>query len=187
MFEYRVSALCSMPVKEVISPYLDKLTPSQMRKRSRESLATLREKLSLVPHIENVTERQNLGDAVITTYQDVSIILKELDLCVIEYGKLRKFPIGTQCLMFIRATQGVDNTNEIQEKIKRIIKDEFDGKEGPYPYTFLVAIDDKSLWLPNPEDRKNAWIVKLREIERHLLDRNIRAELGKYRLPERLS
>lgn len=191
MFEYRITALCLIPVKEVLSPYLDKLTPSQVRKRTRESLAALKEKLSLVPYIENVVERQNLGDVVITTSQDVSAVLKNLGLYFIEYGKLRKFPIGAQCLLFVRALSFSDNPSritiaEFQEKIKMVIKDEFEGEEGPYPYTFLVPVNPESLWLPNPEDRKNAWVLKLKEIEVCLLRQGINAELGKYYLPERL-
>lgn len=191
MFNYQISALCTTSVKDALNPYLDQLTPSQLRKRTRESFTLLKDKLPLIPYIKSVLEHPEQENITITTTRNVSEILKKLDLCVIEFGKPRKFPIGTQRLFFIRATYGNHRSNstitELQAEIKQIIKEEFEGEEGPYPYTFFVVTDPQFLWLPSPLDRKNAWVSQLKKVEASIAGKGIHAEFGIYRSPKRLS
>lgn len=181
MFRYRVSALCETSVKNELNPYLDQLTPSQLRKRMRESFALLKNKLPLIPYIENVVEHPEQADAIITATRDISGILKKFDFCVVKLGGLRKCQIGSQYLFFIRAI----NSNR-QKEVDQIIKDEFDGENGPYPYTFFIATDPKFLWLPDPVDRKNAWVSQLKKIEEIITNNGIYAEIGVYSYPKRL-
>ncbi len=191
MFEYQVSALCTTSVKDELNPYLYQLTPYQLRKRIRESFALLKDKLLLMPYIESAIEHPEQGNITITTTRNVSEILKKLDLCVIEFGELRKFPIGTQRLFFIRATHNScrsDSTMaELQAEIRQIVKEEFEGEEGPYPYTFFIVMDPQFLWLSSPLDRKNAWVSQLKKVEISIINKGISAELGIYRSPTRLS
>ncbi len=192
MFKYQVSALCPTSVEDALNPYLDQLSPSQLRKRIRESFALLlKDKLPLIPYIESAVEHSEQGNITITTARNVSEILKKLDLCVIEFGEPRKFPIGTQRLFFIRATYSNHRSDstmaELQAEIKQIIKEDFEGEEGPYPYTFFIVADPQFLWLPDPLDRKNAWVSQLKKIEAIITNKGIRAEFGIYRSPKRLS
>lgn len=192
MFKYHILALCEKPVGDVLNPYFRELTPSQIRKRKRQSFATLKVKIACVPSVVEIIEREEQGCATIFTTDDVSEYLKEQDIFAIKIDEPRKFPIGAQHLFYIRATLCVSqNDREIiarllkqnQEKISRIIQEEFSGSEGPYPFTYFVAGDPDSRWLPSPFDRKNDWLVQLRKIEAKLLENDICVEIGIKRMP----
>ncbi len=175
MFKYRVVALCEKSVSEELNPYLSELTPSQIRKRGRRSFALLKIKLASIPSVTEIIEHEERGEATIFTTDDVSQHLKEQDIFAIKFSEPRKFPIGAEHLFYIRATPSISIG---QENIRRIVTQEFGGSEGPYPFTYFVAGDPDSRWLPSPLDRNNDWLVQLRKIEETLLENGIWAELG---------
>lgn len=74
-----------------------------------------------------------------------------------------------------------------QEKISKIIYEEFGGRGGPYPFTYFVAGNPDSRWLLNPFDRNNDWLIQFRKIETKLLENEICAEIGIQRMAKPLS
>lgn len=187
MFKYRVTAFCEKSVSEELYPYLSELTPSQIRKRKRQSFALLKTRLATIPSVKEIIEHEKEGSATVFTTDDVSQYLKAQNILAIKFGEPKKFPIGTQHFFYIRATLNISPDSEKtiiqlmkinQEKITRIISEDFGGGEGPYPFTYFVAGDPDSRWLPNPLDRNNDWLVQLRKIEAKLLENDICAEIG---------
>jgi hypothetical protein len=158
-----------------------------MQRRHKESLATLKKKLTSLANTADTVERPEQAAASVFSCCDISTPLKKMGLHVIDYGEPRKVPIGMSYLFHVRATfssspekgeSGSKMLMETQARITQVLKTVFGAEDGPYPFTYALPGDYSSHWLPGPKDRCNAGMAQLKNIEAALAKANIRAELG---------
>lgn len=187
MFEYYVFAPCERSVGEELNRYLPELSPKQMRHRRRESFATLKTKLATLALQVDITEHPEQAAVTVLSGRNILSQLREMELHVIDYGKTKKFPIGTLHLFYVRATfstspdkneSGAKILEETQTRIKEILATEFDAEPGLYPFTYFVPEDPHARWLPSPQERRDAGITQLGNIGKALARKKICAELG---------
>lgn len=195
MFTCYVFAPCEKPTRNELSPYPNKLTPTQLQTRMTRSLVFLKSRLPNLPTIVETTEHPEQAAVTILSTHNIATDLAKCGLYVIDFGEPRKFPAGIKHLFYIRATlttapRNGDSVKSVleqeQKKIGSVIKEAFNGEVGPadYPFTYLIPTDNDTNGHGNAPHKNRPDLAQLWKIEAALLQNGLSAELGLKYIPE---